>query len=244
MATEDSQRSDQQGVSLEDAMQAVVRAAIANLHTALPGIVQSFDAKTQTARVTPAIKRIWLDDGPKALPDCVDVPVQFTGGGEFVVTWPVRQGDECLLVFSERAIDKWFARGGVQEPATVAFHDLSDAFALMGFRSKPHAVGGVSGDGLEIRTLDGQTMFRLENNSAFVGGVLGAVAALMGEPHQQAEATLVTGLIAAFSALAAASTGPLAGLAAGFTAAGTALTQFQTAATAQQNFLARKAKVV
>jgi hypothetical protein len=238
-----AQRDTALAAADDDVAETAARERQKHIHTSLPGIVQSFDAKTQTAVVQPAIQRVWTEDGGVDIPACLDVPVQFLGGGGYALTFPVTKGDECLLIFSERAIDHWWANGGVQLPSEFRLHDYSDAFALVGFRSRPSAIGGLSGDGVEWRTLDGQTMFRLEVGAAYVGGTLGAVAALMGEPHQQAEATLVSQLIAAFSTLAGASTGPLVGLAAGFTAVGAALTKFQTTAAAQQNFLAQNVKV-
>jgi hypothetical protein len=67
-----------------------------------------------------------------------------------------------------------------------------------------------------------------------------AVPALVGELHQIAESVLVKALIAAFTALATASVGPLAPLQAQFTACATALTAYQTAAAAANNFLSTK----
>lgn len=182
MATDESQRDQQWGsATLLDAIRVVVQEDRKTLHTALPGIVQSFDAAKQTARVRPAIKRVWVDEGPKDLPDCVDVPVQFPRGGGFVLTFPVAAGDECLLVFAERAIDGWFTDGGTQEPSEVRFHDLSDAFAIMGFSSIGRAVAGLSGDAVELRTLDGSTVVRVESGAVILGAVSGAQPATLGD---------------------------------------------------------------
>lgn len=64
---------------------------------------------------------------------------------------------------------------------------------------------------------------------------------LKGQTYRTAQATLNTELIAQFTALAAASTGPLSALAAGFTAIATALTKFEGQAT---SFPTTKVKVV
>lgn len=180
MATDESQRDAQWGsATLLDAIRAVVQEDRKTLHTALPGIVQSFDAAKQTARVRPAIKRVWIDDGPKDLPDCVDVPVHFPRGGNFVLTFPVAAGDECLLVFAERAIDGWFTDGGTQEPSEVRFHDLSDAFAIVGFSSLGRAVAGVASDAVELRTLDGATVLRLKAGVVELGADAAALIPLI-----------------------------------------------------------------
>lgn len=75
-------------------------------------------------------------------------------------------------------------------------------------------------------------------------GGAAALPALAGTPHQAAEATLVAGLLAAFTTLGAAATGPLAGLEPGFAAAVTAVTAFQTTAAGANNFLATKVSVL
>lgn len=184
MATDDSQRDEQWSGTLLEAIQTVVNEDRKNLHTALPGIVQEFDAAKQTARVRPAIKRVWIDEGPKDLPDCVDVPVHFPRGGGFVLTFPIAAGDECLLVFSERAIDHWLANGGTHEPAEVRFHDLSDAFAIVGFSSAGKVVSGLATDAVELRALDGGTVVRVESGTVILGAKSGAQPAVLGDDLQ------------------------------------------------------------
>lgn len=177
-----AQRDEQQDASLESAIRTHVKAALMDTHTCLPGIIRSFDHETQTATVQPAIQQIFVERGAVTLPLCVDVPVQFPSGGNFVLTFPVAPGDECLLVFSERAIDFWWDRGGVQLPAEYRLHDLSDAFAIMGVRSKPEAarIASVSTSAAELRTKNGTTVLRIDGDSVYVGGAAGAEPAVMG----------------------------------------------------------------
>ena len=85
------------------------------------------------------------------------VPVVFWGGGGISMTWPVAAGDECLLVFHDRDIDNWFLNGAGQPPLSARVHDFADAFAIVGLRSGPRALGGVSTTAAQIRTDDGST---------------------------------------------------------------------------------------
>ena len=57
-----------------------------------------------------------------------------------MLTFPVKPGDECLLVFNERCIDGWWQSGGSSEPLDYRQHDLSDAVAIMGISSLPQVV--------------------------------------------------------------------------------------------------------
>lgn len=145
-------------------VRAHVQASRTETHTSMPGIVKSFDAAKQTAVVQPAIERFFRGEGFKPLPRLFDVPVIFPRGGGFVLTFPVKQGDECLLVFAERAIDNWHAKGGVRQPSEFRSHDLSDACALVGLSSIPSAVDGFSSSAVELRSLDGKAKVSIDNN--------------------------------------------------------------------------------
>lgn len=120
---------------------AQINNSMMDLHTSMPAIVISFDAKTRTVTAQPAIQRVFSDgegiSGAVNLPPCVDVPVIFPSGGGYEITFPVKEGDECLLIFSERCIDRWFSTGEPSEPSDYRHHDLSDAFAIVGVKSLP-----------------------------------------------------------------------------------------------------------
>lgn len=151
MDIESNYRDEQVAAEPETAFEAQITGRLKDVHTMLPGIIDSFDEDTQTARVQPAIKRIFSERGPVNLPLCVDVPVCFPGGGGMFLTFPVAPGDECCLHFSERCIDFWFDQGGVQLPAEYRMHDYSDAFAVVGVNSKPNVLGGFQTDAVELR---------------------------------------------------------------------------------------------
>ena len=123
---------------------ALKREIASSLFCALPGIVESFDASAQTVCVYPALKRRNRKGEAVALPLLRDVPVFFPGGRTSGITWPVARGDECLLIFADSAIDGWFESGEAEAPASERRHDLSDAFAFVGFRSKPNVLPSVA----------------------------------------------------------------------------------------------------
>ena len=103
----------------------------ASLHCALPGIVEAYDPEMQTAAVRPAVA---------GMPLLRDVPVFFPGSRDSGITWPVAAGDECLLLFADGDIDKWFETGAANEADSRRQHSLSDAFAFVGFRSRENAL--------------------------------------------------------------------------------------------------------
>lgn len=149
--TRSIQRDAQQAPTTEAAHAAQVDGRLKELHTCLPGIIVSYEATKQTASVQPAIQRIFTEQGAVNLPLCVDVPVAFPGGGGFFLTFPVAAGDECLLLFSERAIDLWHALGNTQPPAEYRLHDLSDGLAIVGLNSQPNVLASFNATDVELR---------------------------------------------------------------------------------------------
>ena len=120
-----------QSVTVEE-LNALKKEILSSLHCALPGIVESYDAATQTASVRPAL-RTRVGNEVVQLPLLTEVPV-FIPGSERS-NWTVSAGDFCLLIFSDRSIDGWFETGSDALPPSGRQHDLSDAFAFVGFRT-------------------------------------------------------------------------------------------------------------
>jgi hypothetical protein len=133
----------------------------AEMWTALPGIIQSFDPVAMTVVVQPAIKGRIQDEAGAGkdvnLPLLVDVPVVFPCGGGFSLTNPIKPDDECLVILSSRCIDGWWQSGGIGGVPDERMHDLSDAIALVGPRSQPRRLDpAVDADNVQLRTDDGQ----------------------------------------------------------------------------------------
>lgn len=150
---------------LEEAVVGAARAQLVNTWTAIPGIIEEFDL-VRGATVQPAIQaEVTNQDGSKSLatlPLLLDCPVQFPEGGDTVLTFPVKKGDECLVVFACRCIDSWWQSGGVQPQAELRMHDLSDGFVLLGFRSQPNITENISATAVELRSKDGATKISLD----------------------------------------------------------------------------------
>lgn len=125
------------------------------LRVALPGIIQSFNATTQTVTVKCALRERILTLNREItnvdIPDLLDVPICLPRAGGFAITLPIQAGDECLIIFSDLCIDAWFSYGGVQNPLEYRRHDFSDAFAIIGTWSQPRVIGAYSTDSIEIK---------------------------------------------------------------------------------------------
>lgn len=145
--------------------QAIADSVSNQIRVAMPGIIQSFDPHAVTCTVLTAIKG--NDSGVNGtesgdLPLLVDVPVVFPRGGGCTLTFPVKAGDECLLIFSDRCIDFWWQSGGVQESIDTRQRDLSDAFAIVGPQSQAQKISGISTTAAQLRTDDGAAFIEVD----------------------------------------------------------------------------------
>lgn len=160
--------------SKEQADAQLAQAIMSAMRVSMPGIIQSFDPDAVTAVVQPAIKGAEQDESGAELsvnlPLLVDVPVLFPRGGGCTLTFPVKAGDECLVIFADRCIDFWWQSGGVQEPVDDRMHDLSDAFCIVGPQSQAKNISGISTSAVELRSDDGETKLSLNPANGAING--------------------------------------------------------------------------
>lgn len=128
------------------------------------GTITAFDATKQTATVKINARRVVYDkpqtengvlqQQPRLLdyPLLTDVPVFVASGGHARITLPVTDGDTCLVLFNDRDIDAWWSTGAIAAPNSSRMHSLSDALALVGFRSQANKIANYP---------EGEAQFRL-----------------------------------------------------------------------------------
>ena len=119
--------------SPSDVFRSSVYSILSNCHTAMPGIVTAYNASTNKATIQPALNKAFLS-GEKPLPILENVPIMFSGGSDFTITFPIRPGDYVLLIFCERSIDLWKSEGGQVTPDDPRKFHLSDAIAIPGLQ--------------------------------------------------------------------------------------------------------------
>lgn len=127
-------------------------------HTITVGIIESFDIATQTCTVLPGIRmRYQTPDGTYAymnLPKLVGVPFVFPNGGNFSITLPIKSGDRCTLLISDRALDNFKETGKVSNPEegfSSRSHSLTDAIATFGLFPMNSSLKEYKEDAISIR---------------------------------------------------------------------------------------------
>lgn len=112
------------------------------------GKVIDVDYSNQTVDVEVLHKRIKEDTITEKVlrtyPPLLQVPFIVLGGGGSSLTFPISKGDNCLLLFCDFEIDRWWESGEAQPSNYDRKHDISDAFAIIGVHSMVDLLQGYS----------------------------------------------------------------------------------------------------
>lgn len=169
--------------------QEVLRSALqsnqAGIWTAVPGIIQKVNLTALTVEVQPSIQALVTGANQQKqftnLPVCPDVPIYFPRGGGYTMTYPIKAGDECLLVFSSRCIDSWWDQGGVQPQRELRMHDLSDGFALVGPFSQKTKIANVSTNTVQMRSDDGKNYVEIDTDNKKLTTIVGGTSMVIND---------------------------------------------------------------
>ena len=127
-------------------MQRLAKEAIKEeMRVASPGRILKYDPERRTAEIQITLRNWHTNEAPVV----TDVPVFFPG----IFTYNVSAGDECLVIFADACIDGWYQNGTVASPLLARKHDLSDGFAIVGFRSLPNVIPGINLEDLLVGTI-------------------------------------------------------------------------------------------
>lgn len=164
---------NQQSPSLGAVIAEAIEARLVDVHTHLPGRVESYDAVTQRCSVQIDLRQARLiEDGSRVadrLPVVNNVPVAFGRGGGFRTTYPLKRGDGVWLSICEGSLDLWKPRGGDIDPVDDRRFHLSDAIAIVGIADFGHALKNAPTDRMSIGSDTGATI-EITEDEARVGG--------------------------------------------------------------------------
>lgn len=139
--------------SFAQVLQDAFDARLCQLHTCLPGQVESYDSAKGTVDVQPLIKRKFKDGEIVDLPLCNSVPIVFPRTATSYIALPIKKGDVGLLVFSERSIDRYKTFGGAQDPQDTRKHSLSDGFFIPGGYPVTLPAVGIEADAIHLKNI-------------------------------------------------------------------------------------------
>lgn len=111
------------------------------------GRIEKVDFTNQTVDVQVLHKRVSMNLNKRELKDYAllcQVPFIVLGGGSSNLTFPITKGDNCLLLFCDYEIDRWWDTGENLPANYERKHDISDAFAIVGVHSMVDLLQGYS----------------------------------------------------------------------------------------------------
>lgn len=149
--------------SLAQAIRANILFELSKVNTCLPGSVEKYDSARRRAHIKPQLQKRLPGGKTQSLPVIPGVPVQFllstSRGG---LRFDLARGDTGLILFAQRSIDEWLAKGGDSDPKDVRRFALSDAIFIPGvqpFTGNDSAAAGalvIDYDGAQIKFKDGK----------------------------------------------------------------------------------------
>ena len=93
----------------------VEQSTITKGHACIPGVVDSYCPKTQTANIWPSLNEDEAYDFWRS------VPVLFPSSTKFSITWPLQKNDSVWLLSSTSLLQQWGEKGGYELGKTRKF---------------------------------------------------------------------------------------------------------------------------
>jgi len=151
---------------INDVLRLFMDTRLEQVHTSMPGKIDTFDADIRLAKVIPMIKMKNAKSVDIPLPAIDNVPVIFPTASAFSLTWPLKAGDGCLLLFSELGIGNYLNSNGKNVVCADdnVRHSLTDAVCVPGVypsRGIPSSTATMS--------IDAQGLFEIKNQMENLG---------------------------------------------------------------------------
>ncbi len=150
-----------QDQSIEESLESIIKFFTNQVNTCLPAkIVKIHD--NQTINVQPTIKKTITQDDIKTsidYPIIPKVPVFIMSSKDYFMSFPIKVGDPCLLLFSKHSIDKYAI---ADNPDTIdtedlEHHDINNAIALVGIISPATKINEISSNNFIVGKKDGSS---------------------------------------------------------------------------------------
>lgn len=145
----------------------MARDEVEGAHTALPAEIVSYDASKGLAVVQPKAKFKKPNGETIDFPEVDGVPVLYPQNKDFSIAFPVKPGDNCLIIFSDQSLDYWLYG---KETDTELKHDLSNALAIPNINTKgnPDMETACDEDAVVIRA--GESKAKIKTDEILLDG--------------------------------------------------------------------------
>lgn len=160
----------------------MIYAVLSEMEFSKPGKIVKFDPDTNLCDAQPVVKRkVTIEDKAeyRELPVILRVPVvlPYSPMAGLCFTQPIRKGDPCLLLFSDRMLDNFidqFAKGGCcvapeccggdNKTSEPRIHHLTDGMCIPGLHGIKDKIPKWNNEAIEMRNFDRTAFISLAEN--------------------------------------------------------------------------------
>lgn len=121
-------------MNITELLNIIISNKLSEMHICMPAKIISYDFKIRKASVQPSLNLKFNDDEFLIFPIIHNVPVMQPSSGGASINFPIKQGDNVLLTFSERSLEEWLKDGKQVTPDDSRQNNLTDAIAHIGLK--------------------------------------------------------------------------------------------------------------
>ena len=114
---------------VKDVIKEWIRKGGENIHVSMIGKIESYNPQTNRASITPVGTMTCPDWQELPFPTIHNVPIQYPcgNGGKSGVTFPIKQGDTCIIIFADHQIENFLSG---EKSDDMRNHSMNDAYAI------------------------------------------------------------------------------------------------------------------
>lgn len=149
--------------SLDDVLSLVGRKLLMEKDDMLPARIISWNPDTNRAQIEIMYQTTMTSGEMHQMSAPAEVPVQFPGGGGFILVFPLKEGSLGWIKAADRDMSLFFQSYDVQPGNTPRIHCFEDGIFIPDVM---HAFNMSNGDGISIQTTDGANAVTVTSSSA------------------------------------------------------------------------------
>lgn len=161
----------------KDTIKEWIRKGGENIHVSMIGKIDSYNPQTNRASITPVGTMTCPDWQEIPYPTIHNVPIQYPcgNGGKSGVTFPIKQGDTCIIIFADHQIENFLSG---EKSDDMRNHSMNDAYAIPTLfsasvptlKSNPNDVCLFNNGSLVVLNSSSMTINLADGTSVSIGG--------------------------------------------------------------------------
>lgn len=154
---------------MPDVLQLAIRKSLIDVNDMLPARIISWDAATNRAQIEILYQVTMTSGDVHQLDAPAEVPVQFPGGGGFMLVFPLKKGSLGWIKAADRDLSLFLQSYEAEAGNTPRIKCFEDGVFIPDVM---HAFTMSNGDGISLQTVDGANAVTVTSSSAImkVGG--------------------------------------------------------------------------